>query len=167
MTNSERASYIRGLMDGMELDPNAKETKLFHAIVELLGSMCVDLDELQEGFEELSEQVDEVDQDLGSLEEDYYGLDEAEDEEDCGCGHHHHGGHEGCGCGCHHHGHEAVFEAICPNCGETIELTEEMLEEEKMLCPSCGETLEFDFDEDELEELDEMEPSEEESGEEE
>ena len=30
-----------------------------------------------------------------------------------------------------------------------------------MLCPSCGETLEFDFDEDELEELEELEPSEE------
>ena len=107
MTNSEHASYIKGLMDGMELDPN-------------------------------------------------------EDEEECGCGHHHHGhGHGSCGCGCHHHDQEAVFEAICPNCGETIELTEEVLEAEKMLCPSCGETLEFDFDEDELEELEELEPSEE------
>ena len=36
MTNSERASYIRGLMDGLELDPAAKETKVFNAMVELL-----------------------------------------------------------------------------------------------------------------------------------
>ena len=89
--------------------------------------------------------MDEIDQDLGSLEEDFYGL----DEEDCGCSHHHHHGDEGgCGCGCHHHGHEAaIFEAICPSCGKNIELTDEMLEAEKMICPGCGETLEFDFDE--------------------
>ena len=36
MTNSERASYIRGLMDGLDLDPNAAETKGLNAIVELL-----------------------------------------------------------------------------------------------------------------------------------
>ncbi len=36
MTNSEKAAYIRGLMEGMDLDPNAKETKLFNAIVDLL-----------------------------------------------------------------------------------------------------------------------------------
>ena len=35
MTNSEKAAYIRGLMEGMDLDPNAKETKLFNAIVDL------------------------------------------------------------------------------------------------------------------------------------
>ena len=34
MTNSEKAAYIRGLMEGMDLDPNAKETKLFNAIVD-------------------------------------------------------------------------------------------------------------------------------------
>ena len=131
MTNSERASYIKGLMEGMELDPKAKETKLFNAIVELLDDLSVSVEELEDGYDELCEQVDEIDQDLGSLEEDFYGLDE-----------------EDCGCGCHHHGHEAaIFEAICPSCGKNIELTDEMLEAEKMICPGCGETLEFDFDE--------------------
>lgn len=138
MTNSEHASYIRGLMDGMELDPNAKETKLFHAVVELLDSISSDLEELEDQFAELAEQVDEVDEDLGSLETEYYGLD---GEEGCGCGHHHSDG----GCGCHH----TQFEAICPSCGETIELDEDMLDEDGMVCPHCGETLEFDFDDEE------------------
>ena len=44
MTNSEHASYIKGLMDGMELDPKAKETKLFSAIIELLVRMSVDFE---------------------------------------------------------------------------------------------------------------------------
>ena len=57
MTNSERASYIRGLMDGLELDPNAKETKVLNAIVELLDDLCVTVDEIDENMAELSGQV--------------------------------------------------------------------------------------------------------------
>lgn len=149
MTNSERASYIKGLMEGMELDPKAKETKLFTAIVELLDDLSVSVEEMEDGYDELCEQVDEIDQDLGSLEEEFYGMELGDEDDECGCGHHH-GGGEGCGCG-HHHGHDAIFEAICPSCGQTIQLTEEMLEDEKMICPGCGETLEFDFDEDDEE----------------
>ena len=84
MTNSERASYIRGLMDGLELDPAAKETKVLNAIVELLDDLCLSVEELDNGLDELSEQVDEIDYDLGELEEDYYDL----DEDECGCGQH-------------------------------------------------------------------------------
>lgn len=134
MTNSERASYIRGLMDGLELDPNAKETKVLNAIVELLDDLCLSVEELEDGFAELSEQVDEIDEDLGNVEEDFYEL-------------------EG-GCSCHHHGDiddfdGAEFEVTCPSCGDTIELTDDLLEEGSIVCPGCGETLEFDFDEDE------------------
>ena len=71
MTNSERASYIRGLMDGLELDPNAKETKVLNAMVELLDDLCLSVEELEDGFAELSEQVDEIDEDLGNVEEAY------------------------------------------------------------------------------------------------
>lgn len=81
MTNSERASYIKGLMEGMELDPKAKETKLFTAIVELLDDLSVSVEEMEDGYDELCEQVDEIDQDLGSLEEEFYGM-ELGDEDD-------------------------------------------------------------------------------------
>lgn len=131
MTNSERASYIRGLMEGLELDPAAKETKILNAIIELLDDLCVSVEELEDGFDLLSEQVDEIDEDLGNVEEDFYGA-----EDDCGCG-----------CG-HHHDDEAEFEVTCPKCDASIELTDEMLEEGSIVCPSCGETLEFDFDDD-------------------
>lgn len=131
MTNSERASYIRGLMEGLELDPKAKETKVLNAMVELLDDLCVSVEELEDGFDLLSEQVDEIDEDLGNVEEDFYGL-----EDDCGCGHH------------HDDFDDAEFEVTCPSCGDTIELTDDMLEEGGITCPGCGETLEFDFDDD-------------------
>ncbi len=154
MSNSERASYIRGLLDGLELDPNAKETKLWNAVSELLSELCTSVDELEDEVDGIADQLDEVDEDLGSIESEFYGI----DEDSCGCGHHHHGG---CGCGHHHE-----FEAICPNCGETIELTDDMLDAESMVCPHCGETLEFDFDDDEDISFDELDAGEDEGSEE-
>lgn len=130
MTNSERASYIRGLMEGLELDPAAKETKVLNAMLELLDDLCVSVEELEDGFDMLSEQVDEIDEDLGNVEEDFYGED------------------DDCGCGCGHHDDDAEFEVTCPSCGDTIELTDDMLEDGGIVCPGCGETLEFDFDDD-------------------
>ncbi len=136
MTNSERASYIRGLMEGLELDPKAKETKVFNAIIELLDDLCVSVEELEDGFDLLSEQVDEIDEDLGNVEEDFYGLED--DDCGCGCGHHHHGDFE-----------DAEFEVTCPSCGTTIPLDDDMLDEDGIVCPHCGESLEFDYDDDE------------------
>ena len=51
MTNSERAAYIRGLMEGLDLDPNAKETKLFDAIVDLLDDLCLSVEEMEDAYE--------------------------------------------------------------------------------------------------------------------
>ena len=134
MTNSERAAYIRGLMEGLDLDPNAKETKLFNAVVDLLDDLCLSVEEMEDAYDELSGQVDEIDEDLGELEEAYYELDDEDfededwdDEDDDEC----------------------YFEVTCPSCGDTIQLNGEMLEEGSMECPNCGENLEFDFDDDE------------------
>ena len=63
MTNSEKAAYIRGLMEGMDLDPNAKETKLFNAIVDLLDDLSLSVEEMEDAYDELSGQVDEIDED--------------------------------------------------------------------------------------------------------
>ncbi len=40
----------------------------------------------------------------------------------------------------------AEFEVTCPNCGDTIQLTDEMLTEGNITCPNCGEILEFNFE---------------------
>ena len=74
MTNSEKAAYIRGLMEGMDLDPNAKETKLFNAIVDLLDDLSLSVEEMEDAYDELSGQVDEIDEDLGELEEEFYDI---------------------------------------------------------------------------------------------
>lgn len=136
MTNSERAAYIRGLMEGLDLDPNAKETKLFNAVVDLLDDLCLSVEEMEDAYDELSGQVDEIDEDLGELEEDYYDLDDFDDEEDEDDD-------------WEEDDDDCYFEVTCPSCGDTIQLNGEMLEEGSIECPNCGENLEFDLDEEE------------------
>ena len=108
MTNSEKAAYIRGVMEGMDLDPNAKETKLFNAIVDLLDDLSLSVEEMEDAYDELSGQVDEIDEDLGELEEEFYDIDEDEDDDDDDAW----------------EDDEDVFyfEVTCPKCGDTIEL---------------------------------------------
>lgn len=134
MTNSERAAYIRGLMEGMELDQSAKETKIFNAMLELFDGLCLATEEFEENLDLLSDKVDEIDEDLGAVETDLYDLDD-----DCSCGHHHHDDEDDFD--------GEYFEVTCPNCDETIQLGEEILDQDSIDCPNCGETLEFDFDE--------------------
>lgn len=120
MTNSEKAAYIRGLMEGMDLDPNAKETKLFNAIVDLLDDLSLSGEEMEDAYDELSGQVDEIDEDLGELEEEFYDIDEDEDDYDDDAW--------------EDDEDECYYEVTCPNCGETLEFD---LEEDDSC--DCGE----------------------------
>ena len=77
-----------------------------------------------------------------------------EDEEEH---HHHHHDHDEDGHECchHHHDHDddddddddAMYECVCPNCGDTIMLGENIIADGSIECPNCGESLEFDFSE--------------------
>ncbi len=132
MTNTEKVAYIRGLAEGLELDASKKEVKVLNAIIDLLDDMALSFSEMQDGLEDMADQLDAVDEDLGSLEDEYYDEyddDDYEDEDDDEDG-------------------DCYYEVTCPNCHETICLSEEIIEDGQMECPNCGETLEFDFDED-------------------
>ena len=125
MTNTEKVAYIRGLAEGLELDDSKKEVKVLNAIIDLLDDLAMSLADLEDGYSDMADQLDAVDEDLGSLEDDFYG--DAEDDED---------------------DEDTCYYAVtCPNCHETICLSEDIIEDGQMDCPNCGETLEFDIDE--------------------
>ena len=42
---------------------------------------------------------------------------------------------------------DAMYECVCPNCGDTIMLGENIIADGSIDCPNCGESLEFDFSE--------------------
>ncbi len=131
MTTTEKVAYVKGLMEGMEMDDKTKEGKLFGLIVEILDELAEDVVDLQDYAEELTEQVDAVDEDLNALEEDFY---DEWDEDDCDC----------C-CGCDDEDEE-YYDVTCPSCGEDFEVDEDTLLDGGIDCPNCGEHLEFDFD---------------------
>ena len=128
METTESLGYLKGLLDGLDLDENKKETKVFKAIVDVLTNLTEDVDDMTEGMELLAEQIDGVDDDLADLEEYVYDYDD-----DC------------CGCDCCGDDDDE-YEVTCPNCGEDIVVDYDTVMEGNFECPNCGETLQFEFE---------------------
>jgi len=152
MKITEKAAYIKGLAEGLELDPKDKQTKVIRALIDLVNEMAEEISELEQCYDDVCDQIDALDEDLAGVEDLIYeDEDEDDDDEDftCKCG-----------------GDDAAYEVVCPTCGAEIGLDEDQLNDGGMICPSCGETLEFDYDEDELDDTDEEEGSDEEGSDE-
>ena len=138
MTITEKVAYVRGLMEGLDLDADKKEVKVLNAVIELLDDMAATVSELEEGYQDMADQLDEVDADLGDLEEEFYGGCD-DDECDCCCGDDDEEDLED-------EMDDCYYEVTCPSCQETICLSEDLIAGGKIDCPNCGETLEFDLD---------------------
>ena len=150
MTLSEKAAYLRGLMDGLKLDTDSAEGKMISAIVELLGDMSKKVTDIEDTTIAISDELDEIEEDLDAIEDfimdeeeddeddDYYDFDDDDDEFD----------DEGFDFGDED---STIYEVECA-CGEIIDFDEETLEQGSMICPNCGETLEFSLEDDEDEE---------------
>ena len=130
----EKIGYLKGLMDGLEMDKNSKEAKIFAAIIETLDDMADSIEMLTDAVTELEELTDIIDEDLGALEDDYY-----DDDCDCDC--------DCDDCDCDDED-DFYYEVVCGKCNDTICLDEGMIEEGSINCPNCGELLEFDLEDD-------------------
>lgn len=146
MTISEKAAYLKGMMDGMALNTDSNEGKMIAAIVDLLGDMGKRITDIEDTTIAISDELDEIEGDLDAIEdfimdeEDYDDEDfdddfDDEDDEDY---------EEG-----FEFGDEdtTIYEVECA-CGEVIDFDEETLEKGSITCPKCGETLEFSVEED-------------------
>ena len=152
MTTSEKVAYLKGLMEGMELDKDSKEGKLFTAIADILEDLALDVEDLEENSYDLAEEIDAISDDLADVEDYLYeeDFDDDEDEEDGVCG-----GCAGC-CGGEEEDEDPVFfEVTCPACDKTITVDEDVLNLGSIQCPNCGEMMEFEFDEDDEDEEEE------------
>ena len=153
MTISEKAAYLKGLMDGLNLDTEKAEGKMISAIVDLLGDVTKRLRDVEETTIAISDELDEIEEDLDAIED--YILDEDEDFEDdydeddddedffdFEDGEEPEEGFD--------FGDEdtTIYEVECA-CGEIIDFDEETLEAGSILCPNCGEKLEFSLEDEE------------------
>ena len=143
MEITEKVAYLKGLLEGMELDTSKKEGKLLAAIIDILDDIALEIEDLKDYTDELAEGLDAVSDDLEDVEdvlfededEDEYDeedFDELDEDEDC-------------------------YATTCPTCEEEIFFDESVLEEGEVICPNCGERLEFDL-ESITEEIVEIEP---------
>ena len=69
MTISERVAYIKGLVDGLELDCNDKNSKVLKEVVLVLEDMALCLEDHEDVTNAIGEQLAEVDSDLSSFED--------------------------------------------------------------------------------------------------
>ena len=150
MTISEKSAYLKGLMDGLNLNTESDEGKMIAAIVDLLGDVTKKLTAVEDTTIAISDELDEIEEDLDAIEDfimddeddyddyeddDDYDFDDDEDEFD----------DEGFDFGDED---STIYEVECA-CGEIIDFDEETLEKGSMTCPNCGETLEFSLEDDE------------------
>ena len=118
MEITEKVAYLKGLLEGMELDTEKKEGKLIAAIIDVLDDIALELEDMKDYADELGDGLDAVSDDLEDVEDIVFGEDE--DDEDC-------------------------YATTCPTCEETIYFDESILEDGEVICPNCGEKLEFDM----------------------
>ena len=155
MTISEKSAYLKGLMDGLNLNTETNEGKMIAAIVDLLGDVTRRLADVEETAIAISDELDEIEEDLDAIEDyildDEDDLDDYEEDEDddldfSDADEEYEEGFD--------FGDEdsIIYEVECA-CGEIIKFDEETLEKGSIICPNCGETLEFSVDEDDEEEL--------------
>ncbi len=148
MTISEKSAYLKGLMDGLNLNTESDEGKMIAAIVDLLGDVTKKLTAVEDTTIAISDELDEIEEDLDAIEDfimdeddddyddedDYDFDDEDEDYDD-----------EGFDFG----DEDSTIYEVEWACGEIIDFDEETLEQGSMTCPNCGEMLEFSLEDDE------------------
>ena len=145
MTISEKAAYLKGFMEGLELDTEKPEGKMIEKIVDLLGDVAKRLTDVEETTIAISDELDEIEEDLDAIED--YILDEEEDYDDDEDDFEDWDDEDDFEDEGFDYGDEdsIIYEVKCA-CGEIINFDEETLEEGSIICPDCGETLEFSFD---------------------
>lgn len=139
MSLSEKAAYLRGLYDGMELgEEKSKEAKMLRAVIDVIQELADHVTENEESIAAVADQLDDVsdlteilkeialgeDDDEELLDEDEYDFDEDEDDDG-----------------------EFVtnFEVECPNCQRLLTIGEEELSASEIECPTCGQRFQIDL----------------------
>ncbi|MDE6832988.1 MAG: hypothetical protein K2J39_01885 [Ruminococcus sp.] len=139
MKLTEKMSYLKGLMDGLEIDTTTKEGRILVQMSELMEDVVLYIDDLQSQVDELTEICDTLEEDLGDLEDEIYGEDDF-DCDDCECFDDDDDDYS------FDSDDDELYEITCPTCGDTILIDEGMIEEGSINCPNCDELLEFDYE---------------------
>ncbi|HCS75542.1 MAG TPA: hypothetical protein DIW17_16915, partial [Clostridiales bacterium] len=96
---SEKVSYLRGLAEGMKIEEDSNEGKLFHQIIDVLDDMAQAIAELETAQAETEEYLETLDEDLADVE--YAVFNEEDDYQ-------------------YNDAHTHYIELECPHCHEVV-----------------------------------------------
>ncbi len=137
---TDKISYLRGLADGIRLNPEVDVNRLVLGILDVLDEVGSTCEALADAHGELRNYVESIDEDLADLEEDIFGsdqddpdrVDDEEDDEVDG------NDEEDTAMGLPHG--PILYE--CPHCHTTVEIDPDSVDfNEDALCPACGKEL--------------------------
>ncbi|MDT3698181.1 MAG: AraC family transcriptional regulator [Thermincola sp.] len=112
----EKISYLQGLAQGLDIEDSSKEGKVLSGIIEILGDMTGQMEEIEDAQYDLEEYVETIDEDLYDLEDEFFG-DELDDE---------------------------MVEVKCPNCKELVCFEADIVDDNDLIevtCPNCDEVV--------------------------
>lgn len=125
MENIEKVAYLRGMLEGMKFDADSDMGKIVLKLIDIVDDLAHDLTDAEERADVMADYIDELDHDLGKVEEYVYG-------DDCDCC-----DDDDCDCCCDDDDDDDLYELECPNCGDKIYITEDMLNG-SIECPNCN-----------------------------
>ena len=142
MELTNRAAYLKGLIDGLKLSEETDEGKIIRAMAELMQDMAAAIEDVQDEVDVAVDTIEELDDEIYGLYDEIYDLDEDDDDdfEDDDWDDDEDGEFVDID-------DEPMYQCVCPNCGDEIMLGEGVVAEGAIDCPNCGEKLEFDFSE--------------------
>ena len=125
MENIEKVAYLRGMLEGLKFDADSDMGKIVLKLIDIVDDLAHDLTDAEERADVMADYIDELDHDLGEVEEYVYG-------DDCDCC-----DDDDCDCCCDDDDDDDLYELECPNCGDKIYITEDMLNG-SIECPNCN-----------------------------
>ncbi|MGN0662301.1 MAG: CD1247 N-terminal domain-containing protein [Faecalibacterium sp.] len=142
MELTEKAAYLKGLIEGLGVDESTKEGRIIKAMSELLCELASSVREIDADMTQAYDQLNDISAELEDLEADLYEEledDDSEDEDDelpMDTD----------------DSNDPYYEVACPNCGETVYVSEGDLDAGEAICTSCGVTFEVALADDEADE---------------
>ena len=130
MDLNAKAAYIRGLMTGMEFDPESKNGKIIAAMMDLLEEMAATVVEHDDALDQVYDELETLDQDLDDVVADLDELEDDEDEED-------------------DEEPADLYEVTCPNCGAVVTVDEDTLLSQDLTCPNCHAAFDIEIKDEE------------------
>lgn len=111
-TLKQKVAYLQGLAEGLDIEED-KEGRILNSMLQILGDVAVEIEDLRTGQLELEQYVENLDDDLDEIESDLYSDDDYIGIECPQC-------HKTVYFGADVVEDDDIIEVTCPNCDEVV-----------------------------------------------